>query len=44
MLNGDAPKPDIGPKILTSQEGWELIVSIVKVRLTPPPELEDDGI
>jgi hypothetical protein len=37
-------KPDIGPKILTSQETWELIVAIVKVSLTPPPELEDDGI
>jgi hypothetical protein len=43
MLNGDTPKPDIGPKILTAQETWELIVAIVKTILTPPPEVEDDG-
>jgi hypothetical protein len=43
MLNGDTPKPDIGPKILTTQETWELIVAIVKTSLTPPPEVEDDG-
>jgi hypothetical protein len=44
MLNGHAPKPDIGPKILTAQETWELIAAIVKASLTPPPELENDGI
>ena len=44
MLNGDTSNPDIGPKILTAQETWELIVAIVKASLTPPPpELEDDG-
>jgi hypothetical protein len=42
-LNGDAPKPVIGPKILTPQETWELIVTIVKTSLTPSPELEDEG-
>ena len=44
MLNGDTPKPDIGPKILTPQETWELIAAIVKASLTPPSELEDTGI
>jgi hypothetical protein len=44
MLNGDTSNPDIGPKILTAQETWELIVAIVKASLTPPPEREDDGI
>ena len=42
MLNGDSPKPDIGPKILTPQETWELIAAIVKASLTPPSELKGD--
>ena len=44
MLNGNTPKPDIGPKILTPQETWELIAAIVKASLTPPSELKDNGI
>ena len=43
-LNGATQKPDIGPKILTPQETWELIAAIVKASLTPPSELKDNGI